>query len=397
MHAARTVIAVVLASLLFAGPAGAAQTSGASFPVLSGNPAQGRDLFVRKGCLGCHAVRGVGGKVGPDLSQALVGRGLVDIAAAMLSHYPKMSAAMQERHVTPPSMTGQELDDVVAYLYFINFYPEPGDASLGEDLFYQKKCAGCHVTPPGGKSVGPPLGRFSLAAPPVTIAQQMWNHGAGMAQAMHRLNVTSPKFEGHEMADLLAFLTNPGSGGNTWGAFVGDPATGQALFQSKGCALCHLPDSSGKRIGPDLSTQGAWYMTATQIAGEMWNHGPAMWERMRGLSIPVPRLEDNEMADLIAYLYLLRSAAVAGDSQRGATLFTQKHCADCHRPGGPGPDLSKVAPSDSCVHFAAAMWDHAPKMRRFVAKAGLSWPTLNALDIEDLVAFLSLHHSPSVR
>jgi mono/diheme cytochrome c family protein len=397
MHAARTVIASVLVSVLGAGPAVAAQGSGATFPVLSGNPARGRDLFVQKGCLGCHAVRGVGGKVGPDLSLALVGKGLVEVAAAMLSHYPKMSAAMRQRHVIPPSLTGQELDDVVAYLYFINFYPEPGDASFGEYLFYQKKCAGCHVAPPGGKSVGPALGRFSVAAPPATIAQQMWNHGVGMTQAMRRLRVTPPQFEGHEMADLLAFLSNSQSEGSEWRAFVGDPATGQVLFHSRGCARCHLSNGSGKRVGPDLSTQGTWYMTATQIAGEMWNHGPAMWERMQGLGIPAPRLEDNEMADLIAYLYLLRTAAVAGDGRRGEMVFTQKHCADCHRPGGRGPDLSQVAPSDTCVHFAAAMWDHAPKMRSFVAKAGLSWPTLNARDIEDLVAFLSLRRSPPPR
>lgn len=46
-------------------------SSPASQAALPGNPAGGRELFFGKGgCSGCHAVRGQGGLVGPDLSDA---------------------------------------------------------------------------------------------------------------------------------------------------------------------------------------------------------------------------------------------------------------------------------------------------------------------------------------
>jgi cytochrome c oxidase cbb3-type subunit 3 len=46
-------------------------SSPASVSVLPGNSAAGRELFYGKGgCSGCHAIRGVGGSLGPDLSEA---------------------------------------------------------------------------------------------------------------------------------------------------------------------------------------------------------------------------------------------------------------------------------------------------------------------------------------
>ena len=357
-------------------------------PRLSGNPARGRDVYVEKGCISCHAVRDPGGSVGPDLAAALVGKGIVGIAAAMLNHYPKMSAALRERNQALPPISAAEMDDLVAYLLFINFLHEPGSVDKGRTLFSQKGCSQCHELFPGGSSTGPPLGRAMLAAPPIQVAQAMWNHGTQMTAKMRERQVPWSTFEGQEMADLLAFLGGtveplPGRGSH----MPGDPVAGRDLFQSKGCARCHVKGDNGETIGPDLVT-GPWYKTATAIAGAMWNHAPAMWTQMKGIGVTPPRFEDDEMGNVIAYLYLLRSANRPSTPERGPALWSEKHCAQCHEAGGPGLDLATVEQLDSPMHFAAEMWNHAPSMQAFVTDARLPWPVFVESDVQDLVSYL---------
>src|SRR5262245_12613642 len=62
--------------------------SGAASPLPSGDAAGGRDLFYdlanQLSCHGCHAVQGVGGKVGPDLAEAGSSRSAADLLSAIL-------------------------------------------------------------------------------------------------------------------------------------------------------------------------------------------------------------------------------------------------------------------------------------------------------------------------
>lgn len=361
---------------------------GQDIPSIFGNPTRGRDVFVEKGCIACHAVRGAGGKTGPDLAAALVGKGIAGVAAALLNHYPKMNAASQHTNVPLPTLAPAEMDDLVAYLLLINFTPEPGSTENGRALFSQKGCTRCHAFVPGGASIGPPLGRATLVAPPISVAQSMWNHGTQMTAKMQELHVPPSKFEGNEMADLLAFLSGaaeplPASAVH----LPGDPVLGGNLFQTKGCAHCHLKRETGEIIGPDLVT-GRWYQTATQIAGAMWNHGPAMWARMIEMGVTPPRFEDDEMAHVLAYLYVLHSTGPPGAPARGLQLFQERQCARCHAAGGPGPDLAATERPDTPTHFAAAMWNHAPRMQAFLLDAGIAWPVFVTADITDLLSYL---------
>jgi len=364
-------------------------------PQLVGEPVRGRDLYMEKGCISCHALRGSGGKVGPDLAAALVGKGIIGIAAAMLEHYPKMSAAMHQKNAALPHLDPGEMDDVIAYLLFINFAREPGSPENGRLLFSQEGCIKCHATRADGKSAGPPLGSASLSAPPITIAQDMWNHGTQMNATMQQLQVERPVFEGRQMADLLAFLSGAAEPLVRGTLLPGTPVRGRELFKSKGCDRCHVKDSVGHSIGPDLFN-GKWYMTATEIAGEMWNHGPAMWLLMQKLGITPVRFEDDELADVIAYLYLVRSTKGSEDAARGRELFSSKRCAQCHERGGPGPDLATIPLLDSPIHFAAEMWNHAPRMQTFVSDAGIGWPKFEADDVSDLVSYLRQRRAGTV-
>lgn len=78
---------------------------------------KGETILVRKGCLKCHALRGEGGRIGPDLGQR---RPLYDSAvawaAAMWMHTPRMAVRALELGVWYPRFVADELDDLVGYL-----------------------------------------------------------------------------------------------------------------------------------------------------------------------------------------------------------------------------------------------------------------------------------------
>lgn len=84
--------------------------------ILPGSPTEGRRLFQEKGCLKCHAVKGKGGKVGPDLGRSGLKRTVSEVAGIMGNHAPKMSAKMKELGIPEPKFAGEEMRDLVAYI-----------------------------------------------------------------------------------------------------------------------------------------------------------------------------------------------------------------------------------------------------------------------------------------
>ena len=380
----------VLRALLCAGMValGASDIGAAETVFPSGNPDRGRRAFVDKGCLGCHSVRGAGGKTGPDLAATLVNKGLFGIAAEMWSHAPRMQEAMKATGREFPTLSEEEVRDLLSYLLFIGFTSEPGDPSKGRVVFGKKGCAKCHAFG-GYEGSGPSLQQISRAVSPILIAQEMWNHGPSMAAKMSRAEVEWPTFSYGEMADLIAFLGGTSGSSEQLSDIAeipGNPMAGRALFESKDCARCHLPGLEGRRVGPDLLS-AVWYKTATEMAAVMWNHGPAMAEAARETGTAMPRFQGTEMADILAYLYLVRSGERLGDADRGRAVFS-KGCAPCHETNAVGANLKSGAALDSPAHLASAMWNHAPKMQEAIKSSGLDWPRLTAADVADLLAFL---------
>src|SRR3989304_6260190 len=69
----------------------------------------------------------------------------------------------------------------------------------------------------------------------------------------------------------------------------------------------------------------------------MWNHGPTMWAKMKERGIHVPRLTGQEMADVVAYLFVSRSfAQPALGRVQGQQLVQTKGCLTCHSVRGKG-------------------------------------------------------------
>jgi mono/diheme cytochrome c family protein len=193
-----------------------------------------------------------------------------------------------------------------------------------------------------------------------------------------------PSLTSRESADLFSWFYT-----TLYFSPAGDAGRGRALYQSKNCAACHsafLDTRPGNpaferwaRLGPM-----AW-------AERMWNHVGDMDTAVvnRGLAWPV--LSEQDIADLMTYVVGSSAAGAdtrtfeSGEPERGRGVF-EDACESCHSFGDvmQRVDLLRKRGPSSVTGYIAAMWNHAPNMRR----RGGALPVLNAGEMADLVTFL---------
>jgi len=178
--------------------------------VLPGRPDTGRRLFVEKRCVECHSAGGRGGRVGPDLAERAVRRTPIDFAAAMWNKAPAMLAAMTPRGITVPQLRAEDMADLLAYLYSVRYFAEPGNVRQGWAVASEKGCLHCHGA--SGER-GKPASDFSrmrgLDAPAAVVAA-LWNHALVTPPTPGGQKAAWPEFLPGEMADLVALLQSLG-------------------------------------------------------------------------------------------------------------------------------------------------------------------------------------------
>jgi cytochrome c len=284
--------------------------------------------------------------------------------------------------------------DILSYLYYLRLFDEPGNPARGADTYARLQCAGCHTLAGHGGRLGGALDRFGVYPSPAPLAQAMWNAGPLMQREQLRLAGPIPQFTGHEMADLQAYIRAEGRrpGREVKLQPLPNPVRGAAVYRSKSCGACH-GQASGRV--PDI-TRSALSKTASEIAGLLWNHSYAMGTEMAARGVPFPRFEDNELSDLIAYLYFRGYLGEDGDPKRGLTVFNAKGCAGCHTGDVEGaPNLAKVLRQTDRAGLASAMWNHAPQMHRLMAEKAPFWPKFEPGEMRNLVAYLRRLSRPS--
>ena len=363
----------------------------------------GWDVYAKKGCGQCHGIRSSSeGRKAPDLARISSGTGFFDLGAAMWNHLPLMGAKMRETGIERPTLTPLEVSNVLAFIFTAQYVDEQGNPKTGERLFAAKGCVQCHSVGGKGGNVGPALDALKRSNSPVLVAARMWNHGPRMAEVMQAKGIERPTFKGNELVDVIAYITTTAKdpGGDSAQVVPGTPERGDKLFGDKQCASCHTIGGKGGKVGPELGR--AHHVSLTQFAGLMWNHGPAMWARMKERHIEPPQLTGQEMADIVAYLYTSHYFdAAAGSSSRGQQVLQSKGCLSCHSIRGKGGkaagDLSNSTVVGSPSSLIAAMWNHSRLMEDQAQKQGIKLPTLKGQELADLSAYLQALTKPTAK
>ena len=180
------------------------------FDLLPANPRRGWALFREKGCISCHAVRGEGGTVGPDLGSGRpLPRTVTQMAGRMWNHSPEMWAAMKAKGIERPTFEGEEMADLIAFLYSVHYFELGGSPIIGQQLFDERKCSQCHGSDARGGKIGPNLRKAGKVYTPVNFALALWSHGPRMYSKAEELGLGWPTLKEGDLSHLLAFLNSP--------------------------------------------------------------------------------------------------------------------------------------------------------------------------------------------
>jgi len=151
----------------------------------------GEQLFQSKGCVGCHS--------GPTAVENLVkNQTLTDLAVDMWNHQPNMKQP-------PPSLSPEEMRQVVSYIWARQYFAGAGSADRGKKVFSDKSCAACHNDPSSG---APKLGKGKDAYSDITMMAVLWEHGPRMFDHMTQKKLSWPHFTAEQMSDLIAYLNS---------------------------------------------------------------------------------------------------------------------------------------------------------------------------------------------
>ena len=173
--------------------------------VLPGRPDEGARLFAAKRCIECHGASGAAsGEM--NLAEREAHKSLTDFAAAMWNKLPRMGEAMRQRNVPFQTLRGDEMADIVAFLYSVRYFADAGDPRAGVILAAYKGCLTCHALHgEPGKPASDLTRSRALASAPATLAA-LWNHAYVADPRPSADRSEWHAFTGRQMGDLFAYL-----------------------------------------------------------------------------------------------------------------------------------------------------------------------------------------------
>ena len=277
----------------------------------------------------------------------------------------------------------------------------PGRASRGSlvaegaGLFHTKGCDQCHAASASGeKPVGPELVGGRSWRDVMQFSGSLWNHIPRMLDTMRERGIDRPAMSRDDMEKLVEYIF--------YASFLdapGDAQRGRTLFEQRSCARCHQVGGRGGTNGPRLDELGP-YATSIFMAQALWNHGPGMAAKVKELGLEWPRLEDEDLSNLLAFIRgkdtppasIERIAAECGNPRSGKTLFEARGCRGCHAVDGDGdktgPDLGSHHRWRSFAEMAGGLWNHAPAMWAKMRERGLPYISVSESEMADIMAYL---------
>jgi cytochrome c2 len=346
-----------------------AALQGATIPMDS---ARGDQLFETQGCIQCHRLHGRGGTMGPDLGRVLDRAYTPSLLAGTLwNHAPAMWTAIKAGNVNVGDIDQQAAADLFATFYSERYFEMPGDAGRGKRLFASRSCEGCHGLTSSPNPNAKPVDQWQGLSDPIALVGAMWNHSADMWSELAQRKFSWPTMTPQELSDLLVYLRNVSTSKVPPVFRITAGEDGEKLFASKGCTSCH---NAQRPIRARI--------TLTSVAAGMWNHAPLLHNEP-------PRLDPDEMREVLSEYWARQFFQDSGDAARGKRLFEAKHCVDCHTGSGPGPVLTANAGSYNGMIMVSALWRHGPSMLNEMQQKHLKWPVFKAGEMADLMAWLN--------
>jgi mono/diheme cytochrome c family protein len=189
----------------------------------SADEARGRELFIQK-CGTCHALAeaGTAAQIGPNLDDAFAAAreaGETDSTIEGIVkgqvEFPRPSNDNPAVSMPPDIVTGQDLEDVAAYVG--SWAGVPGAAppqapgGPGAQVFAANGCSGCHTlkAAEAGGTVGPNLDEFLPGQTPAEIEESIVDPNAKIVKGFPS-NVMPPDYETkikpEELKQLVDFL-----------------------------------------------------------------------------------------------------------------------------------------------------------------------------------------------
>ncbi|HEX9669924.1 MAG TPA: c-type cytochrome [Thermoanaerobaculia bacterium] len=215
--------------------------------------------------------------------------------------------------------------------------PRSEHQDVGRELIVHMGCQGCHPIelPPftGLRKAGPSLARIAGKTTPAWAyrwieAPRDFHPTTWMPHFFHQENTNRPgdlERQRAEIAGIVAYLWQESERPRYPAPPAGDPTAGRLLFETVGCAGCHVLDGKAKRDdffptinrlhGPNLVRTGSKVDPGWLYA---WVRNPKQY--FPETNMPDLRLTDREAADVTAYLLSSRDARYEGLRLPGAPV-----------------------------------------------------------------------------
>ena len=238
---------------------------------------EGRHLFETEGCHGCHKLNGVGGSIGPDLTeeganhrspQWLVRHFLAPSVVSPGSAMPNFHFTQEQARALTYFMLSLTNQDMGSYYSSMQLIPSP---EFGRHLFVEKDCIVCHAIGGVGAKTAPDLLDVTKRHSAEWLDEQLVNP----QQVYPGSSMPEYDLESNARKALIAFLASATPqdaqeilAGRSHPLTPQDAAieAGKQDFARFGCAGCHGTELQGGV--PNPNAQGEQVPSLLHVADD---------------------------------------------------------------------------------------------------------------------------------